>query len=104
MTSVATILEAMQGRFNANAAAGMDVVFQFNLEDGENHYVAVKNGASQIFLGQAANPDVTLSMDASTLSGITTGKTDGLQAFMAGKLRAEGDMALALKLTELFPA
>jgi len=27
-----------------------------------------------------------------------------MQAFMGGKLRAEGDMMLALKLSELFPA
>jgi len=26
-----------------------------------------------------------------------------MQAFMAGKLRAEGDMMLAMKLSELFP-
>ena len=29
---------------------------------------------------------------------------DGMQAFMGGKLRAEGDMMLAMKLSELFPS
>jgi len=31
------------------------------------------------------------------------GSTDGMQAFMAGQLRAEGDMMLATKLGEIFP-
>ena len=35
--------------------------------------------------------------------GIMTGEVDGMQAFMMGKLRAEGDMMLATKLSELFP-
>jgi putative sterol carrier protein len=43
-------------------------------------------------------------MDNDTLQGVMNGETDGMQAFMAGKLRAEGDMMLALKLGELFPA
>ena len=34
---------------------------------------------------------------------IATGETDGMQAFMGGKLRTEGDMMLAMKLSELFP-
>ena len=38
------------------------------------------------------------------MQGVISGETDGMQAFMAGKLRAEGDMMLALKLSELFPA
>ena len=42
-------------------------------------------------------------MNTETLAGISTGETDGMQAFMGGKLRAEGDMMLAMKLSELFP-
>jgi len=47
---------------------------------------------------------VTLVMDGDTLAGIVSGETDGMQAFMGGKLRAEGDMMLAMKLSELFPS
>ena len=48
------------------------------------------------------DPSVTLSMDAETLQEVMSGETDGMQAFMAGQLRAEGDMMLATKLGELF--
>ncbi len=46
---------------------------------------------------------MTLIMDSETLKGLTTGETDGMQAFMGGKLRVEGDMMLSMKLSELFP-
>ncbi len=42
-------------------------------------------------------------MDTATLAAVMSGETDGMQAFMEGKLRAEGEMMLALKLGELFP-
>ncbi|MGP0170895.1 SCP2 sterol-binding domain-containing protein [Pseudomonas sp. NCHU5208] len=101
--SVADIVQNMQSKFNASAAAGLDLVFQFNIEDGDNYALIVKDGACAIEQGDNPNANVTLIMDSETLKGITTGETDGMQAFMAGKLRAEGDMMLAMKLGELFP-
>ncbi|MES2820057.1 MAG: SCP2 sterol-binding domain-containing protein [Pseudomonadota bacterium] len=103
MTTVAEIVNSMQSKFNAGAAAGLDLVFQFNIEDGDNHYVVVKDGTCDVQKGDAANPNVSLIMTTETLVGIMTGETDGMQAFMGGKLRAEGDMMLAMKLGELFP-
>ena len=72
--------------------------------DDENFNVTVKDGTCALAKGEAADPNVTLIMDKETLVGVMTGETDGMQAFMGGKLRAEGDMMLALKLGELFPA
>ncbi|EAT10711.1 SCP2 sterol-binding domain-containing protein [Bermanella marisrubri] len=103
MTSVADIIEQMKGKFNADAAAGMENVFQFSVEDGDDFYVAVKDGDFEIANGSHDDPSVTLIMTTETLVGIMTGETDGMQAFMAGQLRAEGDMMLATKLGELFP-
>ncbi|KAA0693553.1 SCP-2 family sterol carrier protein [Halopseudomonas laoshanensis] len=104
MTSVAEITSTMESKFNPAAAAGLDLVFQFNIEDDNNFNVTIKDGTCAIAQGDAATPNVTLIMDKATLEGVMTGETDGMQAFMAGKLRAEGDMMLALKLGELFPA
>lgn len=101
--SVADIINTMQSKFNASAAAGLDLVFQFNIEDGENYSLIVKDGTCEVQQGENPNANVTLIMDKETLKGITSGETDGMQAFMSGKLRAEGDMMLAMKLSELFP-
>lgn len=103
MASVAQTIKTMQQKFNAAAASGLDLIFQFNIEDAENFQLIIKDGSSTTQPGNADNPNVTLIMDSATFAGIMTGETDGMQAFMAGKLQAEGDMALALKLSELFP-
>jgi len=102
MSTVADIINSMQSKFNPSAAAGLDLIFQFNIEDGENYALVVKDGTCAIEQGVNPNANVTLILDTETLKGITSGETDGMQAFMAGKLRAEGDMMLAMKLSELF--
>ncbi|NRA25485.1 MAG: SCP2 sterol-binding domain-containing protein [Oleispira sp.] len=104
MASVAEIIETMNSKFNADAAAGLDLIFQFNIEDGETYHLIVKDGACDLATGENDDANVTLILNNETLEGIVSGETDGMQAFMAGQLRVEGDMMLATKLGELFPA
>ncbi|MEQ5833884.1 SCP2 sterol-binding domain-containing protein [Marinobacter mangrovi] len=100
--SVAQVFEKLEQNFNADAAAGMDLVFQFNIEDDKNYHLVINDGTCQLNEGDHDDPSVTLIMNSETLQGIVSGETDGMQAFMAGQLRAEGDMMLATKLGELF--
>ncbi|MBO0642217.1 MAG: SCP2 sterol-binding domain-containing protein [Pseudomonas stutzeri] len=104
MSNVAETFKGMQSKFNPSAAGGLDLVFQFNITDAENYYLVVKDGTCDLQQGDSSDANVTLIMDSETMQGIVSGETDGMQAFMGGKLRAEGDMMLALKLSELFPA
>ncbi len=101
--SAADIIQNLTSKFNADAAQGLDLIFQFNIEDASNYYLVVKDGTCDVQAGDADEPNVTLIMDSETFKGIATGETDGMQAFMSGNLRAEGDMMLAMKLSELFP-
>ncbi len=103
MSSTAEIINTLTAKFNTAAAAGLDLVFQFNIEDAENYYLIVKDGTCDVQAGDNDDANVTLIMDRETFKEIATGETDGMQAFMGGKLRAEGDMMLAMKLSELFP-
>ncbi|MBU2711617.1 SCP2 sterol-binding domain-containing protein [Zooshikella harenae] len=103
MTTVANTLQDMKEKFNPEAAAGLDVIFQLDIEDGDTYHIIVKEGTCEIIDGPSDDPSVTLIMNAETLDGIMTGEVDGMQAFMAGNLRAEGDVMLATKLSELFP-
>jgi putative sterol carrier protein len=99
---VAEIFEKLNANFNPDAASGLDLVFQFNIEDGDNYHLIIKDGTCNLVSGDHDDPSVTLIMSSDTLKGIVSGETDGMQAFMAGQLRAEGDMMLATKLGELF--
>jgi putative sterol carrier protein len=103
MTSVADAVQAMKSKFNPSAAAGLDLVFGFRIDETQNFALIVKNGTCDLQEGENPDANVTLVMDSETMKGIVSGETDGMQAFMAGKLRAEGDMMLAMKLSELFP-
>lgn len=100
--SVAQVFDKLEHNFNADAAQGMDLVFQFDIEDDETYHLIIKDGTCTKAEGPHPDPSVTLIMNSETLKGIVSGETDGMQAFMAGQLRAEGDMMLATKLGELF--
>lgn len=100
--SVKNVFEQLKSNFNADAAEGLDLVFQFNIEDDDNYHLVIKDGSCELVEGEHDDPSVTLIMNSETLQGIVSGETDGMQAFMAGQLRAEGDMMLATKLGELF--
>jgi putative sterol carrier protein len=100
--SVDQIFEKLEQNFNADAAQGLDLVFQFDIEDDKTHHLVIKDGTCKLHAGPHDDPSVTLIMNSETLQGIVSGETDGMQAFMAGQLRAEGDMMLATKLGELF--
>lgn len=102
MSSVAKILDSIQSKFNKEAAAGMDIVFQFNIDESELFYLSVSNQECELGQGEHEDPSVTLIMDADTLSAVATGELDGMQAFMTGKLKTEGNMMLATKLGDLF--
>mgnify|MGYP000191302894 FL=1 len=102
MASTAEIFDGIKGRFNAGAAAGLDVVLQFNIDDSDQYHLIVKDEACDLVAGEHGDPSVTLIMDGQTLAEIAEGETNGMQAFMAGKLRTEGDMMLATKLSDLF--
>jgi len=103
MSDLKTIFAEMENRFNASAAAGTDTVFQYQIDDSEYWYVAVQDEQLTIAEGQHDEPTVTLAMDAATLQEVMSGETDGMQAFMSGAIRADGNIMEATKLATLFP-
>jgi len=104
MSSAAEFINEMNAKFNPAAAAGLDLVFQFNIEDADTYHLIVKDGTCEVVKGESADPNVTLILSSETLQGIVSGDLDGMMAFMSGQLKVEGDMMLATKLGELFPA
>lgn len=97
------IIDKLQSRFDADAAKGMDDVFQFSFSDAEDYYLEVKDGTLDVQQGTHDDPSVTLSMSTDTLKGVMNGEINGMTAFMTGKLKATGNVMLATKLTSLFP-
>ncbi|QTF91072.1 SCP2 sterol-binding domain-containing protein [Halomonas sp. BM-2019] len=95
--------DKLQSRFDAQAAQGMDEVFQFHFSDAGSHYLVVKDGSLAIQEGEHDDPSVSLSLSTDTLKGIMSGEVNGMTAFMTGRLKATGNVMLATRLTSLFP-
>lgn len=105
LTSVKEVFETMPKVFNANAAQGMDAVFQFHITGGEagDWNVAIKDGACQVAEGIHDAPSVSLTMADADWLAICNGELDGMTAFMSGKLKASGNIMMAQSIGNLFP-
>ena len=105
LTSVKEVFDKMPAVFNANAAQGLDAIFQYDItgDNGGSWNVVIKDGACQVNEGIHASPSVTLTMSDDTWLGIVNKQTNGMQAFMTGKLKASGNIMLAQRIEQLFP-
>ena len=102
--SVKESFDAMSGTFNADKAAGMKAVYQWDVTgDGGGKWNAeIADGACNVSEGEHASPNITITVAAGDWLDILNGKLDGQMAFMSGKLKVKGDMSLAMKLKTLF--
>jgi len=100
----ASIFKMMPDGFNADAAAGVDVVFQYNVtgSNGGDWIVAVKDGKCNIEAGVADKPTCTLKIGDSDFVKLVTGSLDPMQAFSSGKLVIEGDVMKSQLIEKLF--
>ncbi len=104
MSDVNAIMATMREKFDAEAAADVNAVLQFNLEEGDQFYAVIKGADIEVVAGTQEDPTVTLMVEGDTLNDILEGEADGMTCFMTGQLQVEGDMMLAGQITELFPA
>ncbi|XP_078656348.1 hydroxysteroid dehydrogenase-like protein 2 isoform X1 [Branchiostoma floridae x Branchiostoma belcheri] len=80
-------------------------VFQFNLtgaEEGTWH-LDLKNAPGGGGAGEppSGKPDVLMTLDSADFVKMFAGELQPTQAFMSGKLRIKGDLAMAIKLEKL---
>ncbi len=102
--TVKEIFDGMAGAFNADKAAGMKAVYQWDItgDGGGTWHGAIADGAISVNEGAHDSPSITITVAAQDWLDITNGKLDGQMAFMSGKLKVKGDMSLAMKLKTLF--
>ena len=88
----------------AEAARGVAVVFQYNIEGGDTKdwICAVEDGACTIEPGVHAQPNCTLKMKAPDFLDMMNGKLPAMQAYTSGKLKIEGDIMKSQLIEKLF--
>ncbi len=102
--SVAAVFENMHNTFKADAAAGVDVVFQFTISGagGGDWQCVIKDKTCTIEDGTHAKPACTLKMAAADFLAMMEGKLPAMQAYTSGKLKIEGDIMKSQLLEKLF--
>ncbi len=83
--------------------AKINSVYQFVLsgDGGGEYFVDLTQAENHVQKGTHASPNVTVTMAAGDFINMIGGKLNAQMAFMSGKLKVKGEMALALKLQQL---
>ena len=101
---VQSIFDRLPGTFKADAAQGVDVVFQFNISGsgGGDWSCAIRNKTCTVERGRHEKPTCTLKMGAEDFSAMISGQLPPMQAFTSGKLKIEGDVMKSQLIEKLF--
>jgi multimeric flavodoxin WrbA/putative sterol carrier protein len=102
--SIDTFLMIMSSGFNPKSAAAISAVLQFNFS-GEvegSCYLRIENGKIEAREGTSEKPDLVVETPFEIWMDIITGKADGQQMFMQQKYKTIGDIALLLRMKDLF--
>ena len=102
--TVHKLIENHPKAFQPEMAAGVDAVIQYVLtgEEAGNYIITIQDETCIWAEGMADSPTMTLTADAQDFKDVLTGKANGMQYFMLGKLNLSGDLNLAMKLTSFF--
>jgi 3-hydroxy-3-methylglutaryl CoA synthase/NAD(P)-dependent dehydrogenase (short-subunit alcohol dehydrogenase family)/putative sterol carrier protein len=102
--TVKTVFEGMPGAFQADAAAGVDVVFQWEISgpQGGSWSVVVKDKTCEVTEGSHSSPTTTLKMGDENFVKMISGELNAMNAYTSGKLKIEGDLMKSQLVEKLF--
>lgn len=89
---------------DASLVKKVNGVYLFKIQAGSESAswtVDLKNGNGSVAAGAGEKADCTITMQDQDFVDLITGKLNGQQAFVQGKLKIQGNMALAMKLSLL---
>jgi putative sterol carrier protein len=101
------IFDRMAEHFRPDSARGMDAVVHFKVLDrpggGYDHYeVVLRDGTCRVSERPVSEPAVTIRVKPVDFLKLVTNNASGPALFLRGRLRLEGDVLLASRLTGLF--
>lgn len=105
MSDIQDIIDKLPSVFNADAAKGVNAVFQYEItgEGGGSWYVTVNDGTFEVKEGTHPSPSVTMKLDTATYKAMAAKQLGGIQAYMSGKLKVTGNLMIAQKFQQIFP-
>jgi putative sterol carrier protein len=104
-TSAAELVEMLPQAFNADKARGDKAVLAFQLsgDNGGHFWLRINDGTLETGHGEPpAEADLIIRASAADFLAIMNREMNPMTAFMAGKIKAERNMGLAMKLMSWF--
>ncbi len=101
-SSVPAVFEAMPAAFVAEAAADVNVVFQYAVAGAGEWYCTIKEGSCTVAAGLHNSPTCTLKMADRDFLKMMNGQLPPMQAYTSGKLKIEGDIMKSQLIEKLF--
>ena len=95
-------LVALHKTFDAARAAGWECIIQINIIGEREYHLEIRNQLCILHDGPAENPDLTITVSKDDWLEICQGPLHPMGAFMAGKLKSQGDMAHLMKMQTVF--
>jgi putative sterol carrier protein len=93
--------QTVDRRLDPAKTAGHTVSYRFDIDGAGSWRVAVDDG-NVLVEESSAEADCVIQTSEDNFMKLVRGDGNPTMMFMTGKLRVKGDMALALKLRELF--
>jgi putative sterol carrier protein len=92
------VFAGMVDSFNPAKAAGQQATVQYEISapDGTHEWaMRIADGRCEVEPGRAESPRVTIRIGLADFLRLITGKANGMQLFMTGKLKVSGDLFFA---------
>ena len=105
ISSVSEYFQTLDKRFVADASKGVNAIYQFELagDQGGTWHIVVDDGSMNVNEGAHDSPTTTLKMVDTDYIAMTNGELNGQMAYMRGKLKIAGNIAMAMKMKNIFP-
>ena len=103
MEKFSDFINNMPNQIDLEKTKGIHALLQFTLlgEGSGDWGVTVDDGKVLVVPGQLANPQLIIKASAANALKLMRGELNPVGAFMTGKVKVAGDMALAMKLLDL---
>jgi putative sterol carrier protein len=102
--TVKAVFDGIEQAFQPEKAAGVDVVFQYQISGpgGGEWNVIVKDKKCQVAPGKHEKPTTTIIMSDEDFLALMTKKLNAMQAYTTGKLKIQGDLMKSQLIEKLF--